>query len=106
MADSLWHRGPDGGGIIGRWCCRHRFRPSAACNYEAVLRYFGKGKIRSAYIPEAFVKMHVGGEINKSLSKIIGKSREDYRALRTNGIGSIGALARKNLSKVRHFISN
>lgn len=32
-----------------------------AANYEAILRYLGKGNIRSAYIPEVIVKMCTGG---------------------------------------------
>ena len=74
-----------------------------AADYDAILRYFGKGEINSAYIPEVLVKMRVGGESNKSLGKILKKSREDYRALRSNGIGGLGSLAWKNLSKVHQL---
>lgn len=74
-----------------------------SADYDAILRYFGKGKIRSAYIPEVLVKMRVGGESNESLSKLLQKSREDYRALRTNGVGGINTLAAKNLSKIKQF---
>ena len=74
-----------------------------AADYEAILRYFGAGNIRPAYIPEVLVKMRVGGESNRSLSTIIRKSREDYRALRSNRVGGLGSLAYKNLSKVKQF---
>ena len=47
--------------------------------------------------------MRVGGESNKSLGKILKKSREDYRALRAHGIGGLGFLAWKNLSKVQQL---
>lgn len=76
-----------------------------AADYEAVLRWFGKGGLRPAYIPEVLVKMRIGGESNRSLERILCKSREDYRALRSNGIGGIGALAWKNLSKVPQFLN-
>ena len=78
------------------------FRISA--DYDAMLRYLVKGKIRMAYIPEVLVKMRIGGESNSSLSRIIRKSREDYRVLRKNGVGGIGALAWKNFSKIGQFL--
>ncbi len=44
------------------------------------------------YLPLVLVlvRMRVGGESNRSLSRILRKSREDYRALRENGIGGAG----------------
>lgn len=76
-----------------------------AADYEAVLRWFGKGGLSLAYVPEVLVKMRVGGESNRSLGRIIHKSREDYRALRSNGVGGLGALAWKNLSKLPQFLT-
>jgi glycosyltransferase involved in cell wall biosynthesis len=75
-----------------------------AADYDTVLRYFGKGEISAAYVPEVLVKMRVGGESNRSLGRILRKSREDHRALKKNGIGGFGTLARKNLSKLHQFI--
>lgn len=74
-----------------------------AADYEAILRYLALGKIRLAYIPEVLVKMRVGGESNRSLSRILLKSREDYRALHNNGVGGIGTLLLKNFSKITQF---
>lgn len=68
-----------------------------------MLRYLAQGKIKLAYIPEVLVKMRVGGESNRSLARIMRKSREDYRALRKNGVGGVAALAWKNLSKLPQF---
>ena len=76
-----------------------------AADYDAMLRYMGKGRIRMAYLPRVMVKMRVGGESNRSLKHIILKSREDYRALRSNGMGGAGALVRKNLSKIGQFVN-
>ncbi|SPJ23045.1 glycosyltransferase family 2 protein [Palleronia abyssalis] len=78
-----------------------RFR--IAADYDAMLRYLHQGQIKLAYIPKVMVKMRVGGESNRSLSKILKKSSEDYRAIRGNGVGGIGTLARKNLSKITQF---
>lgn len=76
-----------------------------SADYEAILRWFGKGGIRSTYLPEVLVKMRVGGESNRSLGRILHKSREDYRALRSSGVGGLGALAWKNLSKLPQFLT-
>ena len=74
-----------------------------AADYDAILRWFGQGGIRAAYIPEVLVKMRLGGKSNRSLGSIFRKSLEDYRALRSNKVGGIGALAVKNLSKIPQF---
>jgi glycosyltransferase involved in cell wall biosynthesis len=75
-----------------------------AADYDSILRYFHRGSMRAAYVPQVLVKMRVGGESNRSLSKIWRKSREDYRALRGNGVGGIWALVWKNVSKLGQFI--
>tara|TARA_B100001057_G_scaffold422973_1_gene444817 strand:+ start:1001 stop:1762 length:762 start_codon:yes stop_codon:yes gene_type:complete len=75
-----------------------------AADYDAMLRYLGQGQIRLCYIPEVLVKMRLGGESNRSLGRIILKSREDLRALRNNGVGGIATLAAKNLSKLEQLI--
>lgn len=75
-----------------------------AADYDCVLRLLGKGGIRTAYIPEVLVKMRVGGASNRSLKNILQKSREDYRALRVNGVGGLRTLAWKNLSKLPQFL--
>ena len=75
-----------------------------AADYDLILRYFGAGSVRSAYIPRVLVKMRVGGESNRSLGSIVEKSREDYRALRRNGVGGLSALVMKNVSKIPQFL--
>jgi glycosyltransferase involved in cell wall biosynthesis len=78
-----------------------RFR--IAADYDAILRYFSRGDIRAAYIPEVLVRMRLGGESNRSIGRIFLKTQEDYRALRANDVGGIGTLAMKNLSKLVQF---
>lgn len=75
-----------------------------AADYDAVLRWFGRGQLKPVYIPQVLVKMRVGGESNRSIERILRKSWEDYRALRSNGVGGIGTLALKNLSKLPQFL--
>jgi glycosyltransferase involved in cell wall biosynthesis len=84
---------------FGAYDTRYRI----AADYDAVLRWFGGG-IRSVYIPEVLVKMRAGGESNRSLERILLKSREDLAALRKNKIGGMGTLVLKNLSKVSQFL--
>lgn len=76
-----------------------------AADYEAILRWFGKGGLSVAYVPEVLVKMRVGGESNRSLGRIIRKSHEDYRALRSTGVGGIRTLVWKNLSKLPQLLT-
>jgi glycosyltransferase involved in cell wall biosynthesis len=75
-----------------------------AADYEAMLRWLVAGRIRLAYLPEIMVRMRLGGESNRSLGRIVLKSREDYRAMRRHGVGGVGTLLAKNFSKVTQFI--
>jgi len=74
-----------------------------SADYELILRFFGKGQIKSIYIPRVLVKMRIGGESNKSLKKILKKSLEDYRALRKNQVGGLATLLLKNITKLNQF---
>jgi len=76
-----------------------------AADYDAVLRYFGRGQLSTAWLPEVLVKMRLGGASNRSLAHVWRKSAEDYRALRKNGVGGLGALAWKNVSKLHQFVA-
>lgn len=75
-----------------------------AADYDAMLRWIVGGRINLAYIPEVLVKMRVGGESNGSFSRVFLKSREDYRAIRRNGVGGVGTLLAKNLRKIPQFL--
>lgn len=89
-------------GVIERWGGYDTsFR--IAADYDTILRYFGQGQIRPVYIPRVLVKMRLGGQSNRSLGRIGLKTREDYRALRRNGVGGVGALVWKNLGKLGQF---
>jgi glycosyltransferase len=85
---------------LGGFDTRHRI----AADYDCILRFLGRGGIVPAYIPEVLVRMRLGGESNRSVGNILRKSVEDYRALRVNGVGGMGALAWKNLSKLGQFL--
>ena len=74
-----------------------------AADYDCLLRFLGAGQIACAYIPEVLVHMRLGGISNRSLSKILQKSREDYQALRRNHVGGLGALLLKTCKNCRSF---
>ena len=74
-----------------------------AADYDFMLRVLTQLSGEVVYLPQVFVRMRLGGISNRSPRAIFCKSREDYRALRTNNIGGLGALAWKNLSKLPQF---
>jgi glycosyltransferase len=47
-----------------------------AGDYDAILRFFGTGKVRSVYLPEVLVKMRLGGASNVSLGHILKSPRK------------------------------
>jgi glycosyltransferase len=75
-----------------------------AADYDLMLRILSQLNGRAVYLPEVLVRMRVGGVSNRSLRHILRKSWEDYRALRSNHMGGLGALIWKNLSKLPQFL--
>ncbi len=75
-----------------------------SADYDAILRWFSKEEFQAVYIPQVLVKMRMGGESNRSLSHIVRKSSEDYRALQANYVGGVGTLSLKNVRKMTQFI--
>ena len=74
-----------------------------AGDYDGMLRWLTSGQVQLAYIPQVMVRMRLGGVSNRSLGQMLRKSREDYRAIRTHGVGGVGTLVAKNLSKLPQF---
>ena len=77
-----------------------------AADYDYILRLFSQRALRFLYLPKVIVRMRLGGASNRSVSNIILKSREDIRALRSNKIGGIFTVVRKNISKIHQFFSH
>ncbi|WP_047551045.1 glycosyltransferase family 2 protein [Psychroserpens sp. Hel_I_66] len=72
-----------------------------AADYDFVLRIFKSQNYRFHYLPKVITKMRVGGASNKSLKSIINKTREDYKALKLNGLKfPAKVVLSKNLSKI------
>lgn len=77
-----------------------------AADYELILRYFGSNQVKSQYIDQVLVKMRTGGESNRSLRRILTKSKEDLQALRSTGRRlwtSLFTLFCKNVRKLHQF---
>ncbi|WP_179374532.1 glycosyltransferase family 2 protein [Winogradskyella wichelsiae] len=76
-----------------------------AADYDFILRIFKQPNLKFHYLPKTIVKMRVGGASNKSLKNILQKSKEDYRAIKTNKIGNWFTVLLKNVSKLKQFKS-
>ncbi len=74
-----------------------------ASDYDLMLRLLSIPNLKVAYLPEVVVLMRVGGASNKSLSNIIQKSKEDYKAIKRNKIGGFWTLFMKNFGKIGQF---
>jgi len=78
-----------------------------ASDYEMILRLLYKHKINSHYLPITTYLMSIGGASNKSLKNILQKSKEDYLAMKINGISiPVFTLAIKNLRKLPQFLAH
>jgi glycosyltransferase len=58
----------------------------SAADYELMLRFIHKHKIKLAYLPEFIIKMRVGGKSNVSLKNRIRANKEDRKAWKINGL--------------------
>ncbi|GIM61833.1 glycosyl transferase [Capnocytophaga canis] len=76
-----------------------------AADYEIMLRFIEKNKIKTVYLPKIMVKMRTGGASNKSLKNIIQANKECYSAWKDNGL-SISPLIflMKPFSKIFQFV--
>ena len=73
-------------------------------DYDIILRFLGKHKIGTAYLPRILLRMRNGGKSNQNLKNILLKMQEDARALRKNKIGNWHTMIMKNLRKVFQFV--
>ena len=75
-----------------------------SADYDFMLRILKDDSLKFTYLPYVITKMRVGGASNRSFKNIIQKTKEDYRALRSNNIGGWFAVLIKNISKINQFI--
>ena len=77
-----------------------------ASDYEMILRLLYKHQITSYYLPLTTYLMSIGGASNKSIGNIIQKSKEDFRAMKMNGLKfPVLTLISKNLRKLPQFLA-
>ena len=74
-----------------------------AADYDFMLRVLKDDYLKFSYLPEIVTKMRVGGKSNRSLKNIFKKTKEDYRAIKSNDIGGFFSIVRKNTSKIKQF---
>lgn len=78
----------------------------SAADYEMMLRLLYKFNCTTAYVPEVFVKMRVGGKSNVSILNRIKANREDKKAWQLNGLRpGMFTFIRKPLSKLSQFFN-
>lgn len=77
-----------------------------AADYELMLRFLEKYKIKFCYIPMILVKMKIGGKSNKSIFNIIKANIESCRAWKVNGLKiSPFRIFLKPLSKISQYFN-
>lgn len=77
----------------------------SAADYELMLRFIYKNKIKLAYLPEYTVKMRVGGKSNESLKNRFLANKEDKKAWEINQVKPyFFTLLLKPLRKIIQFI--
>lgn len=77
----------------------------SAADYELMLRFIHKGKIKLGYLPRIITKMRLGGQSNVSLKNRIRANQEDRKAWEMNGLkpGPF-TLIRKPLGKIKQYL--
>lgn len=76
----------------------------SAADYELMLRFLYRYKVKAHYIPRVLVRMRVGGISNKSLLNRLRANREDRQAWKMNGLKPrFYTLYMKPLSKIFQF---
>ena len=58
----------------------------SAADYELMLRFIHKHRIKLVYLPECLIKMRVGGKSNKSIKNRLRANSEDRQAWKINGL--------------------
>lgn len=75
-----------------------------AADYDLIIKFFHKYKLRALYLPVLMVNMRTGGLSNKNLRSLLSALKNDYRALVRNKIPHpLLVLVKKKLSKLNQF---
>lgn len=80
---------------------------SSSADYELMLRFIHKNKIKLQYIPEILVRMRIGGQSNFSLANRIKANQEDRKAWELNGLSPHWYTSYlKPFIKIKQFFGN
>lgn len=76
-----------------------------AADFELMLRFVERHKIKLAYLPEYLVKMRLGGATSKNIQNIYRQDVETIKAFNENGLpgGNIMYLFWRYLPKIKQF---
>jgi len=75
-----------------------------AADYDLIVRYFHTFKLKALYLPILMVNMRTGGVSNNSLNNLIKAFKNDYGALKRNGLPyPLLTTIKKKLRKVFQF---
>jgi glycosyltransferase involved in cell wall biosynthesis len=78
----------------------------SATDYELMLRFIHTHKIEVHYLNKVVVKMLIGGVSNKNIKNRINAWKNDYKAMRTNGLPfPYIAIVLKPLRKITQYIN-
>lgn len=87
--------------LLKRYLFNLEYRISG--DYDAMLRLMTRDAAKVVYIAHELVHMRLGGVSNRSLANVLKKTKEDWRAIRSNGVGGAVTLTSKNLRKLPQF---
>lgn len=57
-----------------------------SADYEIMLRFLERYKLKSIYVHKTFVKMRIGGESNKNMLNILKANIQSYKSWKLNGL--------------------
>lgn len=76
-----------------------------AADYELMLRFLWKFKLKSTYIPDTLIHMRLGGATNNSIKNIVSGNREIYKAAKSHGLQiGLGFVIRKLANRLSQFV--
>lgn len=76
-----------------------------SADYDFMLRVLKDDNLKFGYLPKVITIMRIGGASNGSINNIIKKTKEDYRAIRSNQIGGWFSILIKNTSKIKQLFT-
>jgi len=88
---------------------KFKYKLSISADYEMMLRFFGKRKISTYYIPEFLVKLRVGGNSNRNFATYFVSLKQDYLSWTSNWPAkravSIFSVIYKKVHKIPQFFT-